>query len=81
MKKAPKFGLECAKVKITYRELRKYQGTDGEIIGAEMRLDDDGELEDGDMAIAVRAVGTDVVFMEQEKKLSDILEGRILEEK
>ncbi len=46
-----------------------------------MKFDDDGELEDGDMAIAVRAVGTDVVFVEQEKMLLDILEGEFLEEK
>ena len=81
VKKAITSGLEYAKVKFDLGVLRKYQGTDGEIIWAKMRFDDDGELEDGDMAIAIRAVGTNVVFMEQEKKLSDILEGRILEEK
>ena len=81
VKKAITSGLEYAKVKFDLGVLRKYQGTDGEIVWAKMKFDDDGELEDGDMAIAVRAVGTDVVFVEQEKMLSDILEGRILEEK
>lgn len=81
LKKAMVSGLEYAQVTFDIGELKKYRGTDGEIIWAKMRFDDDGELEDGDMAIAIRAVGTNVVFMEQEKKLSDILEGRILEEK
>ena len=81
VKKAITSGLEYAKVKFDLGVLRKYQGTDGEIVWAKMKFDDDGELEDGDMAIAVRAVGTDVVFVEQEKMLLDILEGEFLEEK
>ena len=81
VKKAITSGLEYGKVKFDLGVLRKYQGTDGEIVWAKMKFDDDGELEDGDMAIAVRAVGTDVVFVEQEKMLLDILEGEFLEEK
>lgn len=81
LKKAPEFGLECGRVKFAHRQLRKYQGTDGEIIWRKMKFDDEIDLKNGDTAIVVRAIGTDAVFVEQEKKLSDVLEGRILEEK
>ena len=69
-------GMEWAVVPFSYRKKRTYRGTDGAYIESVMLFDEEVDLDEGELAVVIRIVGTPQTFIERKVVMQEKILGR-----